>query len=86
MRVRILHVPPSMPNDTWKTLFKVVPRDVRLEDGDIGSKIEKVFDVVNIVNNLTVSTYRTESYALKQARRKYKKMVRQTEKCFMDLS
>jgi hypothetical protein len=71
-----------MSDDTWKTTFEVKERYI--DDGDIGSKY--VFDVVNIHNGHTVSTHNSQSYAIKQARRKYKKLVKLMEKSFMSVT
>ena len=70
----------------WKSTFKVVTRSEHVEDGDIGSHYVDHFDVVNIYNNEVIGTYNTHSYAVKQARRKYKKLVKLMEKSFMTLT
>jgi len=71
-----------MTDDRWKTTFAVKERYIN--DGDLGSKW--VYDVINIHNDVTVGTYREQSYAVKQARRKYKKLVKLMEKSFMSLA
>jgi hypothetical protein len=72
-----------LSDDRWKTTFAVKERHV--PDGDLG--ISKwVYDVVNTHNDVTVGTYREQSYAVKQARRKYKKLVKLLEKSFMSLA
>jgi hypothetical protein len=69
-------------DETWKAYFEVRAR--WLEDGDNGSR--HVFDVVNSSNGSLVGTYNEESYARKQARRKYKKLVKLMEKSFMSFA
>jgi len=75
-----------MADDTWKTTFKVITRLVTIDDGDIGSRLDWAYDVINIHNDVTVGSYKQESYAIKQARRKYKKLVKLMEKTFMSLA
>jgi hypothetical protein len=76
-------------DDTWKTLFEVKYRHERdgsamAYDGCI--KILEYYDIINIHNGLTIGSYRNRLYAIKQARRKYKKLVRLMEKSFMTLT
>jgi hypothetical protein len=69
-------------DDRWKTTFEV--RERYVADGDLGGR--DVYDVFNIHNNELISTYRERSYAIKQARRKYKKLVKLMEKSFMSVT
>jgi len=71
-----------MTDDRWKTTFEIKERSIM--DGDIGPKW--VYDVINIHNGTIVSTYNEMSYAVKQARRKYKKLVKLMEKSFMSVT
>lgn len=75
-----------MTDDRWKTTFAVVRKEERVEDGDLGSHFKTSFNIVNIHNDVLVGNYETESYAIKQARRKYKKLVKLMEKSFMSVT
>ncbi len=75
-----------MSDDRWKTTFEVVRRTERHEDGDLGSTLNDVYDVINIHSGAVVATYREQSYAVKQARRRYKKLVKLMEKSFMSVT
>jgi len=75
-----------MTDDRWKTTFEVKRRTERHEDGDIGSTVQDFYDVVNIHNGTVVGTYNSHSYAVKQARRRYKKLVKLMEKSFMSVT
>ncbi len=74
-----------MSDDLWKTTFKIIMRREQHEDGDLGSTTVEYWDILNIHNNVVVGSYRSSSYATKQARRKYKKLVKLLEKSFMSL-
>lgn len=67
-----------MSDDRWKTMFKVISRYV--DDGDMGSRF--LYDVINVYNDNVVATYREQRYAVKQARRRYKKLVKLMESHF----
>ena len=71
-----------MTDDRWKFTFEVKERYI--DDGDIGSKY--VYDVINSHNDTVVATYNERSYAVKQARRRYKKLVKLMEKSFMSVT
>jgi hypothetical protein len=71
-----------MKDQTWTTLFEVKER--WLEDGDIGSCW--LYDIINIHSSSVIGTYKDRKYAKRQARYKYKKIVKLTEKSFMSLT
>jgi len=75
-----------MTDIRWKTTFLVKQRTERIEDGDLGSCYRDYFDVINVHNDQVIGTYNTHSYAVKQARRKYKKLVKLMEKVFMSVT
>ncbi len=75
-----------MADDRWKTTFEVRRKDERVEDGDLGSRFKTTYDVVNIHSDTVVATYNEHSYAVKQARRRYKKLVKLMEKSFMSVT
>ena len=75
-----------MTDDRWKTTFEIKPRGEHIEDGDNGSYYQTLYDVVNIHNDSVVATYREYGYATKQARRRYKKLVKLMEKSFMSIT
>jgi hypothetical protein len=72
-----------MADETWKTTFEVRAFTERHEDGDLGTTIVTKYQVVNLHSNAVVGTYNEHAYAVKQARRKYKKLVKLMEKLFM---
>jgi hypothetical protein len=75
-----------MTDDRWKTTFRIKQRTERAVDGDLGTQYKESFDVINIHNEVVVGSYDTERYAIKQARRRYKKLVKLMEKSFMSLA
>jgi hypothetical protein len=62
---------------SWQVLF-----EVRMHQ-PIDVAHPPTYDIVNIHNDTIVGTYRHEDYAKKQARRKYKKLIKLMEKQFM---
>jgi hypothetical protein len=76
-----------MSDDRWKTTFEIKHTiiDATMDDDPISFK-KHMWQVVNTHNGVVVGTYRDSSYAVKQARRKYKKLVRLMEKTFMSLA
>jgi hypothetical protein len=74
-----------MTDDRWKTTFRVCQRTERGDVDFLGQTYKLFFDVVNIHNEQVVATYNSEAYAIKQARRKYKKLVKLMEKSFMSI-
>ena len=81
-KVQILLRDQFMSDDTWKTAYDITVRGERIEDGDIGSHFSHHYDVVNRYNGTVVGTYKEYSYAVKQARRRYKKFVKLLERSF----
>jgi hypothetical protein len=75
-----------MTDVAWKTLFEVRQKETYTYDGDLGSVFHLSYDVINIHNNEPVGNYRDYKYAVKQAKRKYKKLIKLTEKSFMSLT
>lgn len=72
-----------MADEAWKTTFDIVKRTERHEDGDLGSYLYEAWDVVNRHSGHVEGTYQDYKYAKKQARHKYKLIVRLIEKSFM---
>ena len=66
----------------WETHFRVEERR-RNRDTRFGEVSEPHWVIVNILSGDEIGEYRDHSYARKQARRKYKKLVRFMEKTFM---
>jgi len=75
-----------MSQELWQTLFEIKQKEERVEDGDLGSYYNITYDLVNVHNDQVVANYRDYGYARKQARRRYKKLVRLMEKTFMDVT
>jgi hypothetical protein len=75
-----------MADEAWLSLFEIKYRQEQGEDHVFGPVIEQHWDVVNRYNGEVVATYRSESYAKKQAKRRYKKFVRLMEKSLMSKS
>lgn len=75
-----------MSQEQWETVFEIKQNSAFVEDGDLGSFHKLTYDLVNIHNGEVVANYRDYSYAKKQARRRYKKLVKLMEKSFMSLT
>lgn len=77
-----------MKDEAWKSLFDIREREPeKSPDGDewalaFGSS---TYDVVNIHSGEIVGNYRDRHYAKKQAKRKYKKLMKLMEKKFMSV-
>jgi len=71
-----------MADDAWRTTFEVKHRTEYRNHGDIGSTYLHFYDIINLHSGQVVGTYKDGSYAVKQARRKYKRLVRLVEKLF----
>jgi hypothetical protein len=71
-----------MADEAWKTTFEVKHRTEYRDDGDNGSTYLHFYDIINLHSGHVVGTYLDGPYAVKQARRKYKKLVRLMEKHF----
>lgn len=75
--------PPSTDN-AWEAYYVVVREENYIDDGDIGSYYDTKFVIVDKNSKEKVSgPYRDYSYARKQARRRYKKLVRNMERALM---
>ena len=70
-----------MPDDTWKTTFEIKLRREHRDDAH-GRTVLSLYDIINIHSGQVVGTYKDERYAKKQAKRKYKKLIRLIEKLF----
>ncbi len=68
--------------DSWQQLYKIEPFHSRVEDGDLGSYLKQEWQLKTHEGDV-VATYRDYGYAIKHARRKYKKLVRLMEKSLM---
>jgi len=71
-----------MDKNVWQTLYKVEMVTERVEDGDLGSYLKHSYQLQDHNGNV-LGIYRDYHYAIKQARRKYKKIVRLMEKSLM---
>lgn len=77
MRVRL---PPGVPLMTkWQDYFKIV--DVDREEHDMFYTFE--YQLVVIANDKIVGTYKDEAYAKKQAKYKFRRMLKQVEKTLL---
>lgn len=72
-----------MSDEAWKTAFEIKMKHEDFDDPEFGMMRKSTYDVVNTLTGEVVANYRDYSYARKQARRKYKKIVRLMEKSFM---
>ena len=70
-----------MADDTWKTTFEVRLNKQHRDSGS-GRTTYFLYDIINVHSGQVVGTYNDERYAKKQARRKYKRLIRLVEKFF----
>lgn len=66
-----------MTDDAWRTLFEV---KMCVANSSEGGDIHWEFQLINKHNSTVVGTYRDGAYAEKQARRKYKKLIKTLER------
>ena len=70
--------------EEWETLFVVRRVDEHRPDPN-DFDADWSWGVINVHNGQTVGTYRDVRYARKQARRKYKKLMKLVDKSFTDI-
>lgn len=71
-----------MKDEAWKTLFRVDRRDEKVTQTDGWPMLKTMYVIINIHTEEVCGTYRDIRYAVKQARRKYKKLIRLMERKF----
>lgn len=75
--------PPSQDN-AWESYYVVAREEAVIEDGDLGSYYDTKYLILDKNSKEKVAgPYRDYSYARKQARRRYKKLVRNMERALM---
>lgn len=71
-----------MDKNAWKTVYSIELKSEYVDDGDLSSFYKHVYELKDHYGNVCGS-YRDDNYARKQARRKYKKLIKLLEKSLM---
>jgi len=73
-----------MDKEAWKAFYSVLEESILVQDGDLGSYYSSQYYIIDVNSKERVyGPYRDLTYARKQARRKYRKLVRNMERAFM---
>ena len=73
----------TMDKNAWQSTYRVVRHDPVIEDGDLGTHYgAPIYELQDHDGNVC-GKYRDYSYAIKQGRRKYKKLVKLIERKLM---